>query len=181
MMAVGALAADADPVLGPSPSEPVPAPVPVPSRTKPADLTTVLGTTDPLPSGVQSGAWWIRWDQYRTLVVIDDAGGQARSAWVVTYEIGGALAVAYRALVSREADGGLRIDAHAAVLNGPQAAQWSPDSFIIGRDRLVTTRDDDPAHPGNQGEVERHIDPQQDGEGFHKARAQAQAAVGDGT
>lgn len=165
-------AADADPLLEPVPLRPavdVPRRRPQPETPRrdpqaPSDLARLLGGEQP---ALAPGAWWIRWDEYRTLVVVDKGGGQVRPAWVATYDaVNGVLVVAYRAQARLDAEGSLRIEGRSAVVNGPQAWQWSPDSFLIGNDRQVTTFDENVGHPGNHGEVERMIDGRKDAEAY---------------
>jgi hypothetical protein len=181
------LAADGDPLLVPDREPPRrdPAPGEAPprrhlpvQREPPAivDLGRLLGHERQV---LAPGAWWIRWDDYRTVIVVDAGGGQLRPAWVATYDVAsGALVVAYRAQARIDPDGTLRVDGRQAVITGPQAWQWSPDSFLIGTDRQVTTFDDNPAHPGQHGEVERMIDGRKDAEQYRTLLRTVIALVG---
>ena len=119
-------------------------------------------------------AWIVRWDRYRTLIVIDASAGRVKSAWVATMAMaaeriptpdGGQVMVqknqvivAYRATSYRDKDGVLHVDSRHAFKSGPMAENWSPDSFSIGPDRMVSAQDDSPSHPPNAGEVEREVD-----------------------
>jgi hypothetical protein len=180
-----ARAVDADPVLEPGPIVPAP---PAPPRqplhqdraprpaAPPSDLARLLADQGPV---LAPGAWWIRWDEYRSLIVVDAGGGKTRPAWVATFDaVKGQLVVAYRAQASIDADGTLRISARNAVISGLQAWQWSPDSFLIGSDRQVTSFDDNPGHPANHGEVERMVDARKDADAYRLLQRQAQTLVG---
>lgn len=163
-------AADGDPLLVPEREPPRHDPPhrhqPLPPRETPVqiDVTRLLG---PERRVLVPGAWWIRWGDYRTVVVVDIGGGQTRPAWIATYDVAsGMLVVAYRAQARLEADGTLRIDGRQAMVNGPQAVLWSPDSFLIGTDRQVTTFDDSATHAAGHGEVERMIDGRKNAEDY---------------
>lgn len=176
------VAADGDPLLVPDREPPRPprqGPVPLRQEAaKPIDIAGILG---PERRVLAPGAWWIRWTDYRTVVVVDAGNGQVRPAWVATYDVTtGALVVAYRAQARLDQDGTLRIDSRQAVIGGPQAWQWSPDSFLIGLDRQVTTFDDNPGHAANHGEVERMIDGRKDAEDY-RALSRAIIALVGGT
>jgi hypothetical protein len=58
-------------------------------------------------------------------------------------------------------DGILHIDARRARLSGIMASNWSPDSFAISPTKEVSSRDDDPTHPSNSGEVEKEVPAEQ--------------------
>jgi hypothetical protein len=118
------------------------------------------------------GALILRWDRYRTLVVIDTSGGLVKSCWVVTLSTmpeqiptprgpvtlaRGQVVVAYRAQAYHSKDGTLHVDARRARLSGVLASNWSPDSFAISPTKEVSAHDDDPSHPSNSGEVEKEI------------------------
>ncbi len=177
------VAADGDPLLAPEQEPlrrdlPVQRRLPVPPRERgpSVDINHLLG---PERQVLAPGAWWIRWEDYRTVVVLDVGGGQIRPAWVATYDVAsGALVVAYRAQACLDPDGTLRIDARQAVISGPQAWQWSPDSFLIGGDRQVITFDDNPGHANNHGEVERMIDGRKDTEKYRTILRMVIALVG---
>lgn len=126
----------------------------------------------PPHSPAKPGALILRWDRYRTLVVIDTSGGLVKSCWVVTLSTmpeqiptprgpitlaRGQVVVAYRAQAYYSKDGILHVDARRARLSGALASNWSPDSFAISPAKEVTAHDDDPSHPGNSGEVEKEV------------------------
>lgn len=143
------------------------------------------------------------WEDYRSLVVVGDGVGQIRPAWVVTYEkpllpdAGGTLigpvlglfgyrdekpveklVVAYRAQAWQDAQGRIHIDAKSAVITGPQADDWSPDSFIFTfPDRVETVDDEDRS---NRGTIDRLVDPAKDAAGYQRLMTKAQVSVGDG-
>ncbi len=145
------------------------------------------------------------WEQYRSVVVVGDGVGQMRPAWVATYEkpvvpalslgfigpivgmfgyrgVGEAesekLAVAYRAQAFLDADGHLHLDARLAVISGPQANRWSPDSFMFTLPDLVETVDDN--HSANAGKIIRVVDPLVDAATYRTLLNQVQVVVGDG-
>lgn len=197
LVAGSAWSVDADPLLEPVTRQPpVPPRVaphqPLPREPMPLEVEKPsLPMASRLPGEGIGDQWalmpapvvlWIRWDDYRTVIVIEQAGGRELPAWVATYDgVTSVLAVAYRAVARRDVDGTLRIDARAAVIAGPQARQWSPDSFIIGADRLVSTHDDEPSHPGNHGEVEKLIDAKRDPAEYLRILRSTQAEIGGGT
>lgn len=143
------------------------------------------------------------WEDYRSLVVVGDGVGQIRPAWVVTYEkpllpdAGGTilgpvfglfgyhdekpvekLVVAYRAQAWLDAQGRMHIDAKSAVISGPQADDWSPDSFVFTfPDRVETVDDQDRS---NRGTIDRLIDPVKDAAAYQLLMTKAQVSVGDG-
>jgi len=118
------------------------------------------------------GALILRWDRYRTLVVIDTSAGMLKPCWIVTLSTmpeqiptprgpvtlaRGQVVVAYRGQAYRDKDGVLHIDARRARLGGTLASNWSPDSFAVTPAKEVSSHDDDPTHPGNSGEVEKEV------------------------
>ena len=143
------------------------------------------------------------WEEYRSLVVVGDGVGQIRPAWVVTYEkpllpgtdgtvLGPVfglfgyrdekpvenLVVAYRAQAWLDAQGRMHIDAKAAVISGPQAEDWSPDSFVFTfPDRVETVDDQDRS---NRGVIDRLVDPAKDAATYQLLMTKAQVSVGDG-
>jgi hypothetical protein len=132
-----------------------------------------------LPRAIaQPGAYVIRWDDYRTDVVIEDSAGLLRPTWIVTREaVSGKVVVAYRGQAFCDKDGVLHIDGRRAILTGPMSNHWSPDSFAIGRDRQVSTIDDQPEHPGNSGQVEKLISPAQQQDDYRRMLRAAQAII----
>ena len=127
----------------------------------------------PVPhSPAKPAAYVIRWENYRTLIVVDGSSGLIRPAWIVTMSTApeqiatnrgpvvlakGQVVVAYRGQAFRDKEGVLHIDAGRAHLVGPMAKAWSPDSFAIGEDRMVSAQDDNAEHPPNAGEVEKAL------------------------
>lgn len=126
------------------------------------ELMEPLPTTGLLPALSQPVgpapmvAWRFSWDTYQSLVVVAPVGKSRRSsAWVVTYDQTGAVAVAYRAVAFRDGQGIVHIDARRALVVGPMASDWSPDSFAFPDDGTVSTMDD--YHRANTGTVIEHI------------------------
>jgi hypothetical protein len=140
------------------------------------------------------------WDHYRSVAVVGDGIGPRRPAWIgtwdttpVTYDPPGPLrvllglfgydhapaeaplAVAYRAIAFRDGRGRLHLVAKGSALAGPQADQWSPDSFLIDGDHVVTI--DDNAN-GNHGTVTETIIPP--AERYQELLLQLQVLCGDG-
>jgi hypothetical protein len=118
------------------------------------------------------GAFILRWDRYRTLVVIDHSAGLLKPCWVVTLSTmpeqiptprglvtlaRGQVVVAYRAQAYYDKDRILHFDARRARLSGVMAGDWSPDSFAVTPAKEVSSRDDSPSHPSNTGEVEKEV------------------------
>ncbi|MBA3938303.1 MAG: hypothetical protein H0X38_12635 [Planctomycetes bacterium] len=137
-------------------------------------------------AAAKAGAWWVRWDDYRTLIVVEESAGLLRPAWVVTLVAvngqGGAqgqVAVAYRAQAYRDKDGTLHVDAHHAVMTGTMAPRWSPDSFALGADKQVATHDDDPSHDSNAGVVEKEIPGGEHAEEYRTLLRGAQSIIED--
>ena len=119
----------------------------------------------------QPSAIILRWDNYRTLIVIDASAGLIKSCWIVTLAVapeqipavaGGAVVarnqvvVSYRGQAYFDKDKILHIDGRRARLGGALAQGWSPDSFAITPDKKVSATDD-AGHPGNSGEVEKVV------------------------
>jgi hypothetical protein len=126
----------------------------------------------PPHSPAKPSALILRWDRYRTLVVIDTSAGLLKPCWIVTLSTmpeqiptprgpvtlaRGQVVVAYRGQAYHDKDGILHIDARRARLGGTMASNWSPDSFAITPAKEVSSHDDDPTHPGNSGEVEKEV------------------------
>ena len=137
-------------------------------------------------AAAKSGAWWVRWDDYRTLIVVEESASMLRPAWIVTLVAvngqGGAqgqVAVAYRAQAYRDKEGTLHVDAHHAVMTGTMAARWSPDSFALGTDKQVATHDDDPTHDSNAGVVEKEIPGGEHAEEYRTLLRGAQSIIED--
>jgi len=144
------------------------------------------------------------WETYRSVVVIGDGVGQMRPAWVATYEApteipglgfidpvlglfgyhgsGAAapekLVVAYRAQAFLDAQGRVHLNAQKAVISGPQADEWSPDSFIFTLPDHVETVDDNES--ANVGRIERVVDPATDAALYQTLLTKVQVVVGDG-
>lgn len=119
------------------------------------------------------------WDDYRTVVVVDDGVGITRPAWVGTWDKAtGKLEVAYRAVCFRDARGRLHVDARRSLCVGPRAKSWSPDSFAFGQARMWTIDDRDSAHEGPAGEV---ISADGNGDEYRRLLGQVQALVEGGS
>lgn len=124
------------------------------------------------------GVLEISWNSYRTIIVIAPGSGTLRLGYVLTFQDGGDLQVAYRAAIYRDRHGVLHADARNALITGPVSAQWSPDSFAIFATGQVVTLDD---HGSSEhGSVVRCIDPSDAAE-YTKALHRAEALVDDGT
>jgi hypothetical protein len=54
---------------------------------------------------------------------------------------------------------------------------WSPDSFSVGPDKQVFSRDDDPSHPPNSGEIEKEVPADQQAAEYRKLSFAAQAII----
>jgi hypothetical protein len=161
------------------------------------DLEEPAGSARALPTPVphspaKPGAYIIRWENYRTLIVVDGSSGLIRPAWIVTMSTApeqiatqrgpvvlakGQVVVAYRGQAFRDKEGVLHVDAGRAHLVGPMAKAWSPDSFSIGEDRMVSTQDDNPEHPPNAGEVEKSVFAETHKEEYRQLLLMAQAVI----
>ncbi len=143
------------------------------------------------------------WETYRSVVVIGEGVGQLRPAWVATYEAplevpgqglvtpllglfgyqqsaedAEKLVVAYRAQAYLDATGRVHLDARRAVISGPQADQWSPDSFVFTLPDLVETVDDNAS--ANAGHIERVVIPTSAPAVYQSLLTKVQVVVGDG-
>jgi hypothetical protein len=142
------------------------------------------------------------WETYRSVVVIGEGVGQLRPAWVTTYEepLTGRglhmvnpllrlfgyqapvpaekLVVAYRAQAYLDGTGRVHLDARRAVISGPQADQWSPDSFIFTLPDRVETVDDNAS--ANVGRIERVVLPGTAPALYQSLLTKVQVVVGDG-
>ena len=125
----------------------------IPGREKPASLADPVAVT-------------FAWDKYITRVVIAPAepGKSLRApAWVVTYDQEGHVVVGYRATAFHDKKGLLHIDAHNAIVSGPQAfdvqggKNWWADSFAIAPEGTLQSIDDQPDHEGHTGRVTETI------------------------
>jgi hypothetical protein len=157
-------------------------------------LTQVERIAIPPPHApAKPGAFILRWDKYRTLIVIDDSAGLVKSCWIVTLAAEpeevqtrhgivslarGQVVVAYRGQVYYDKTGTLQINAQGAKLTGRLWEIWSPDSFSISAEQQVLTRDDDPSHPPNMGEIEKEISADQKPAEYKKLSLTAQAIIG---
>jgi hypothetical protein len=94
----------------------------------------------------------VEWDDYMTLIVVEEGVSTRRLAWVATrHREAKELAVAYAGTAFVDERGDIHIDCRNAFLTGPMADQWSPDSFAIepgGRVRII-----DDAERGNPGRL----------------------------
>ena len=181
---------------------PLAEPFPAPPRPKmgaaPAPREPVVPVGQPKPMAIE-----FTWDDYTSVVVVGDGIGQFRPAWVATYEqpvVSGTLlgifqpvvglfgygdtvqapplAVAYRAQAWLDAQGRLHIDAKSAVIAGPQADQWSPDSFIFTFPERVETVDDNASE--NHGRIDRVVEASAQAEAYQTLLTRVQVLVGDG-
>lgn len=133
----------------------------------------------------------LRWDNYRTLIVIDASAGLIKSCWIVTLAVvpqqmpaiaGGVVVarnqvvVSYRGQAYFDKDKILHIDGRRARLGGALALNWSPDSFAITPDKMVSATDD-AGHPGNSGEVEKVVPADTQAAEYRKLMFTAQAIV----
>ncbi len=138
------------------------------------------------------GAMILRWDRYRTLVVIDHSAGLMKPCWIVTLSTmpeqiptprglvtlaRGQVVVAYRGQAYLDKDNILHIDARRAKLAGVMATDWSPDSFAITPAKEVSSRDDNPTHPSNAGEVEKEVSAETQREEYRRLMFTAMAIV----
>ena len=138
------------------------------------------------------GAIILRWDRYRTLVVIDTSAGLLKPCWIVTLTTmpeqiptlrgpitlaRGQVVVAYRGQAYHDKEGILHIDARRARLRGTTGIAWSPDSFAITPAKEVSSRDDDPTHPSNSGEVEKEVSADTQREEYRRLMFTAQSLV----
>ena len=134
----------------------------------------------------------LRWNSYRTLVVIDTSAGLLKPCWIVTLTTTpeqiptlrgpitlarGQVVVAYRGQAYHDKDGNLHIDARRARLRGTPGIAWSPDSFAITPAKEVSARDDDPTHASNSGEVEKEIYADTQREEYRRLMFTAQSQV----
>jgi hypothetical protein len=146
----------------------------------------------PPKTPAKPGAFILRWDRYRTLVVIDNSAGLTKGCWIVTLTTmpeqiptprgpvmlaRGQVVVAYRGQAYYDTNGTLQIDARRAKLTGSMFDNWSPDSFSITPDKQVHARDDDPDHPSNTGEIEKEILLEQHAAEYYKLSFAAQAII----
>lgn len=96
--------------------------------------------------------WRVDWEEYRTLIVVETGTAVRRPAWVTTMNRqDGSLVVCYVGTAFTDEDGEVHIDCRWADIAGPQASNWSPDSFAIREDGSVRVIDD--ADRGNGGTV----------------------------
>ncbi len=138
------------------------------------------------------GAIILRWDRYRTLVVIDTSAGLLKPCWIVTLTTmpeqiptlrgpitlaRGQVVVAYRGQAYLDKEGVLHIDARRARLRSTTGLSWSPDSFAITPAKEVSSRDDDPTHPSNSGEVEKEVSAETQREEYRRLMFTAQSLV----
>jgi hypothetical protein len=129
----------------------------------------------PLPppsSSVAAGAYIISWENYRTLIAIENTAGLVKGCWIVTLATKaeevpsrrgvvsiarGQVVVAYRGYIYADKNGTVHANAQQAKLTGVLWDNWSPDSFSIAPDKSVLTQDDDPRHPTNKGVIEKKV------------------------
>jgi hypothetical protein len=150
----------------------------------------------PLPppyASVEAGAYIINWENYRTLIAIENTVGLVNGCWIVTLatkaekvevERGhfipvarGQVVVAYRGSMYADKNGIIHANAQHAILTGLLLDHWSPDSFSIAPDKSVSTQDDDPRHPTNQGVVEKQVSAHDNPAEYRKLLYVAQSIV----
>jgi hypothetical protein len=148
-----------------------------PSQTATFPENLQPGRNEPAKPAV-AAAYRLHWDNYESLLVVGEGTGSVRPAWVVTYDNAGTVAVAYRGKAYLDKQGNLHVDARQALLSGPQAHNWSADSFALTQDKQVYTLDD--SERGNSGTVTERIDPDQN-KVFDRLMDIAQAIVNDNT
>ncbi len=163
-------------------NDPQPVAVPLPagySAPQPADGQISPGRESPATPALEA-AYVFTWEHYHSLLVIGPGTGTCRPAWVVTYAGGTQdMEVAYRAVAFRDHKGVLHVDSRSALIIGPKANQWSPDSFAIFATGAVQSQDDDPEHQRESGVITRLVGTE---EGAYRGLLLlAQAVVGDGT
>ena len=139
----------------------------------------------------QPSAIILRWDNYRTLIVIDASAGLMKSCWVVTLAVnpeqfhalpGGPVVarnqvvVFYRGQAYLDKENNLHIDARRARVGGALAQGWSPDSFSVTPEKKVITTDDR-GNPNNSGEVEKIIPADTQAGEYRKLMFTAQAII----
>ena len=139
----------------------------------------------------QPSAIIVRWDNYRTLIVIDGSAGLMKSCWIVTLAVTpeqfpaiagnpvvarNQVVVSYRGQAYLDKDKMLHIDARRARIGGALAQGWSPDSFSISPDKKVITTDDR-GNQGNSGEVEKIVPADTQAGEYRKLMFTAQSIV----
>ena len=179
-------------------AEPLPAPHQQATGAARSPREPVAPVGQPKPMAIE-----FTWDDYTSVVVVGDGIGQFRPAWVATYEkpvVSGSLlgifrpvlglfgyaeavqapplAVAYRAQAWLDAQSRLHIYAKSAVIVGPQAHQWSPDSFIFTFPERVETVDDNASE--NHGRIDRLVDAAAQAAVYQTLITRVQVLVGDG-
>jgi hypothetical protein len=108
----------------------------------PSNVDTVVPGRESPATAAHECVIRVAWNNYHTLIVVAPGQGVLRPGFVLTYQDSGDLQVAYRAAVYRDRHGVLHADARGAMIVGPSAASWSPDSFAIFASGLVVTLDD---------------------------------------
>jgi len=158
LLASTALVCAADPALkAPPPPPPLPqVALPLGWSAQPPILETINPGREEPKQNAHSGAIEIDWGDYRTFLVIGPGSGRLRPAWVLTYQRGADLSVAYRGVAFRDRFGVLHLDARNALVVGAQAESWSPDSFAVFANGKISTLDDQGS--SEQGVVARTID-----------------------
>ncbi len=139
----------------------------------------------------QPSAIIVRWDNYRTLIVIDGSAGLMKSCWIVTLAVTpeqfpaiagnpvvarNQVVVSYRGQAYLDKDKMLHIDARRARIGGALAQGWSPDSFSISPDKKVITTDDR-GNQGNSGDVEKIVPADTQAGEYRKLMFTAQSIV----
>lgn len=103
-----------------------------------------------------AGAWRYRWSNGRTCAIaIMPTPGVVQEARVVEREPDGRLIVRYLAAAARDAQGTLEIAAMHALLSGPRAGDWAPESMAVPRQGRMELVDDG----GSRQTAEPVLDP----------------------
>ena len=139
----------------------------------------------------QPSAIIVRWDNYRTLIVIDGSAGLMKSCWIVTLAVTpeqfpalagnpvvarNQVVVSYRGQAYLDKDKMLHVDARRARIGGALAPGWSPDSFSSSPDKKVITTDDR-GNQGNSGDVEKIVPADTQAGEYRKLMFTAQSIV----
>jgi hypothetical protein len=149
----------------------------------------------PLPSpyaSVDAGAYIISWENYRTLIAIENTSGLIKGCWMVTLATKaeevptrrglipiarGQVVVAYRGSIYADKNGTIHANAQQALLTGALWDNWSPDSFSIAPDQSVHAQDDDPRHPTNTGIIEKYVSARNNPAEYRKLLYVAQSLI----
>jgi hypothetical protein len=167
---------------GADPPAATPTPPPLPQKALPLGWSAIppgMETVSPgreIPrKSAHPGALEVDWGDYRTYLVIGDGQGTLRPAWVLTYNRGADITVAYRGMAYLDHFGILHIDCRNATVVGANAEHWSPDSFAVFATGATSTLDD--GGSAEHGGVTRSIP--SDSHEFHDLQIMAQILVNE--